>query len=156
MRLRVIALGQRMPAWVRAAWAEYAGRLPKEFSLELVELKAEARDQGRPISRVLALEGERVRREWAGDWVRVALDERGRHWTSRELAARLAEWRGGARPVAFAIGSADGLDPAIKAHADSMWALSALTLPHGLVRVILAEQIYRAVSLLSGHPYHRE
>ena len=156
MKLRVIATGHRMPAWVQAGWHDYAGRLPRDFALELVELKPEARDRGRPIARLLAAEGERVEREWAGDWVRIALDERGARWTTREFADRIAGWRDAGQAAAFAIGSADGLDETVKRHASSMFSLSALTLPHGLVRVILAEQIYRAVSLLSGHPYHRD
>ena len=155
MRLRIVALGQRMPSWVTAAVAEYAKRLPRETPLDVVELKPAARDRGRPVPQLLAEEARAIAAACAGATV-VALDERGAAWTTRELADRLARWRGEGRDVAFVIGSADGLDASVKAGAAAVVALSAMTLPHGLVRVIVAEQLYRAASLLAGHPYHRE
>jgi 23S rRNA (pseudouridine1915-N3)-methyltransferase len=156
MRLRVIAPGHRMPGWVAEGWAEYVRRLPREFAVELVELRPEPRDRGRTTGQILAAEGVRIAREWAGDWVRIALDERGRGWTTTDFASRLRGWRDQGRAVAFAIGSADGLAESVRRDANVILSLSALTLPHGLVRVMLAEQIYRAASLLAGHPYHRE
>jgi 23S rRNA (pseudouridine1915-N3)-methyltransferase len=155
MRLRIVALGQRMPSWVTAAVADYAKRLPRETSFELVELKPAARDRGRTVAQMLAEEARAIATACTGTTV-VALDERGAAWTTRELAERLARWREGGRDVAFVIGSADGLDASVKAAASAVVALSAMTLPHGLVRVVLAEQLYRAASLLAGHPYHRE
>jgi 23S rRNA (pseudouridine1915-N3)-methyltransferase len=155
VKLRIVALGHRMPGWVQAAYDDYAQRMPREMALELVELKAEPRDRGKPVARMLAAEGLRIRTACAG-YRLVALDERGTPWTTPQLAAQLARWRDAALDVAFAIGSADGLDPALKRDADQRVALSALTLPHALVRVLLAEQLYRAVSLNAGHPYHRE
>ena len=155
MRLRIVALGQRMPAWVTAAVADYAQRLPRETPLDLVELKPAARDRGRTVPQMLADEARAIAAACAGATV-VALDERGAAWTTRELADRLARWRADGREVAFVIGSADGLDASVKADASAVVALSAMTLPHGLARVILAEQLYRAASLLAGHPYHRE
>jgi 23S rRNA (pseudouridine1915-N3)-methyltransferase len=155
MKLRVVALGHRMPAWVAAGWEDYSRRMPRELALELVELKPEARDRGKPVAQLLAVEAERIAAACKGALV-VALDERGRPWTTRELAENLGSWRDAGREVAFVIGSADGLDPAVKRAAAAVVALSALTLPHGLVRVLLAEQLYRAASLLAGHPYHRE
>jgi 23S rRNA (pseudouridine1915-N3)-methyltransferase len=155
MKLRVVALGHRMPAWVTAGWDEYAHRLPREFELELMALKPESREGRKPLSRILAAEAARIAAACKGALV-VALDERGRAWTTRELADRLARWRDDARDVAFVIGSADGLAEAVKRDAAAVVALSSLTLPHGLVRVLLAEQLYRATSLLAGHPYHRE
>jgi 23S rRNA (pseudouridine1915-N3)-methyltransferase len=156
LHLRVVALGHRMPAWIDAGWAEYASRLPRDYALQLVEVKPEPRDRGRTIAQLLAAEAARIGREWDPRRVRIALDERGQAWTTRELARRIGEWRDGGRDLVFAIGSADGLDPSIRGQADVLLSLSALTLPHGLVRVILAEQIFRAVSLLAGHPYHRD
>lgn len=144
-----------MPAWVDAAFTDYTRRLPREYALELVALKAEPRDRGKPVPQLLAAEAVRVRAACAG-YRLVALDERGAAWTSRALADRLVRWRDEAIDPAFVIGSADGLDPALKDEAADRMALSALTLPHGLVRVILAEQIYRAVALAEGHPYHRD
>jgi 23S rRNA (pseudouridine1915-N3)-methyltransferase len=155
MRLRIVALGQRMPAWVTAAVADYAQRLPRETPLDLVELKPAARDRGRTVPQMLADEARAIAAACAGATV-VALDERGAAWTTRKLADRLARWRADGRDVAFVIGSADGLDASVKADASAVVALSAMTLPHGLARVILAEQLYRAASLLAGHPYHRE
>ena len=155
MKLRVVALGHRMPAWVAAGWDDYARRMPREFALELVELKPEPRDRGKPVPRLLAAEAPRIAAACKDAHV-VALDERGEPWTTRRLAEALARWRDEARDAAFVIGSADGLAEPVKSGAAAVVALSALTLPHGLVRVIVAEQLYRAVSLLSGHPYHRD
>ncbi len=155
MRLRIVALGHRMPAWVASGYDDYARRFARDPSLELVELRPESRDRGKPVAQILAAEASRIRAACEG-YRPVALDEHGKPWTTRELADRLARWRDDAQDVAFVIGSADGLDPAVKRDADALVALSALTLPHALVRVLLAEQLYRAVSLNAGHPYHRE
>ena len=154
MKLRVVALGHRMPAWVTGGWNDYERRMPREFALELVELKPEPRDRGKPVPQLLAAEALRIAAACRGAQV-VALDERGTRWTTRVLAETLSRWRDEARDAAFVIGSADGLADAVKRDAAAAVALSALTLPHGLVRVIVAEQLYRAVSVLSGHPYHR-
>jgi len=155
MKLRVVALGHRMPAWIVAGWDDYARRLPRDFALSLVELKPEPRDRGKSIAQLLAAEAERIDAACRGAHI-VALDERGRSWTTRAFADHLGQWRDEGRDVAFVIGSADGLDPRIRRAASAVVALSALTLPHGLVRVLLAEQVYRAASLLAGHPYHRD
>ena len=155
MKLRVMALGHRMPAWVAAGWEDYARRMPREFSLELVELKPEPRDRGKTLQQLLAIEALRIAAACKDARV-VALDEHGQPWTTRQLAEALSGWRDEARDTVFVIGSADGLSEDIKRNASARVALSALTLPHGLVRIVLAEQLYRAVSLLSGHPYHRE
>jgi len=140
-----------MPGWVDAGYAEYA----KRIAVELVELKPEPRTQGKTTAQLLAAEAVRVRAACAGSRM-VVLDERGKPWTTRDLAAKLAKWKDDAQDVAFVIGSADGLAESVKRDASATFSLSALTLPHGLVRIIVAEQLYRAVSLLSGHPYHRE
>jgi len=155
MKLRVVALGHRMPAWVDAGFDDYARRMPRDLPVELIALKPEARNQGKPVAALLAAEARRLGTACKDARV-VALDERGKAWTTRELAARLEAWRADARDVAFVIGSADGLDASVTRGAAHTVALSALTLPHGLVRVLLAEQLYRAASLLSGHPYHRD
>lgn len=155
MKLRIVALGQRMPAWVVAGCDDYARRMPREFALELIELKPAPRGHGKGLPQILALEAERIAPATRG-WTVVALDEHGEPWSTAQLAARLRGWSNGGRAVAFVLGSADGLAPAVKRDADALLALSALTLPHGLARVVLVEQIYRAASLLQGHPYHRE
>jgi len=153
--LRLIALGHRMPAWIAAGYAEYATRLTREFALELVEIKPEPRDRGRTAAQMLAAEAVRIRTAAAGAKL-VALDEHGVAWTTRQLAHNLQQWVMERAGVAFVIGSADGLDAPLKREADVRLALSAMTLPHGLARVLLAEQLYRAQSLIAGHPYHRE
>ena len=144
-----------MPAWVDAGWEEYARRMPPDFPIELVALKAEPRDRGKTSAQILAAEAVRIAAACRNASM-VALDERGEPWTTRMLADKLARWRGEARDVALVIGSADGLADSVRRDASATFSLSALTLPHGLVRIIVAEQLYRAVSLLSRHPYHRE
>ena len=155
MRLRIVTLGQRMPAWINAGFDEYARRMPREYSLELIEIKPEPRARGKSVGQTLLAEAARVRATCAEDRI-VALDEHGKAWTTRDVAAKLEQWRADDASVAFVIGSADGLDQALKRSAAERLAVSAMTLPHGLVRIILAEQLYRAASLVAGHPYHRE
>ena len=155
MHLSIVALGHRMPAWVDAGVAEYAKRLPREYSFRVIELKPAPRNRGLTVARMLDDEAERVDAACAGTTI-VALDERGAPWSTRELAARLEAWRTDGRDVSFVIGSADGLSPAFRKKANALVSLSAMTLPHGLVRVMLVEQLYRAASLAGGHPYHRE
>lgn len=155
MKLRIVALGQRMPGWVDTGFDEYARRLPREFPLELIEIKPQPRERGRSVAQMLAAEATRIESACTGLRT-VALDEHGDAWSTRDFANRLREWRDAGTDIAFIIGSADGLADAVKSRAAAVVALSAMTLPHGLVRVVLAEQIYRAVSLLGGHPYHRD
>ena len=144
-----------MPAWVAAGYAEYVKRMPRDCAVELAELKPASRDSGKSAAALLAAEALRIRAACAGCTM-VALDERGNAWTTRQFANRLQRWRDAAQDVAFVIGSADGLDEGLKRDASARFALSALTLPHGLARVVLAEQLYRAASVLAGHPYHRD
>ncbi|HKE39258.1 MAG TPA: 23S rRNA (pseudouridine(1915)-N(3))-methyltransferase RlmH [Casimicrobiaceae bacterium] len=155
MKLRVIALAHKLPAWVSAACEDYARRLPREFPLEICEIRPAPRNRGKSVEQILVAEGERIVAASQGCLV-VALDERGEPWTTARLARALSRWHDDGRSVAFVIGSADGLSPKLKREANAVVALSALTLPHGLARVVLVEQLYRAVSMLRGHPYHRE
>ncbi len=143
-----------MPGWVDAAFAEYAQRLPRDYALELVELKPAARDRGRTVAQLLDEEAARIEGA-CGGFDLVACDERGSAWTTRQFAATLAQWRDAGASIAFVLGSADGLAPRVRAHSRAIVALSALTLPHGLARVVLVEQLYRAASVIAGHPYHR-
>ena len=154
MKLIVIAVGHRMPAWVDAGFAEYAQRMPREARIELVALKPAQR--GGPVKRVLEVEADRIRSALPASCMKVALDERGKLINTVELAQRFARWLQSGRDVAFMVGGADGLAESAKKSADLVWSLSPLTLPHGLVRVALAEQLYRALSILRNHPYHRE
>jgi 23S rRNA (pseudouridine1915-N3)-methyltransferase len=155
VKIRIVALGHRMPAWVAAGFDDYARRMPRELALELIELKPEPRDRGRSVEQMLAAEAKRIAAATKGLHV-VALDERGERWNTARLAQALRDWRDRGLDLAFVIGSADGLAEAVKRDANVIVSLSALTLPHGLVRVLLAEQLYRATSLAKGHPYHRE
>ena len=159
MKLWVVAVGQRQPAWADTAWAEFAKRMPPEMRLELKALKAEPRSSGKTAAQCMAAEAERF--EAALQKVqtsvrRVVLDERGTRLTTPQLADRMRVWRGEGRDCALLIGGPDGLDPTLKASADETLRLSDLTLPHAFARVLLAEALYRAWSVLEGHPYHRE
>jgi 23S rRNA (pseudouridine1915-N3)-methyltransferase len=153
MRFLVVAVGHRMPAWIDAGFAEYAGRMPREARVALVAIKAAP--GGGPVQRALEAEGRRILAALPAGCVRVALDERGTAFDTPSLARRIARWRESGRDVAFLVGGADGLAEEVKRRAELLWSLSPLTLPHGLARVVLAEQLYRAVSLLHNHPYHR-
>lgn len=155
MRARLISVGERMPAWVADGFAEYAKRLSRELPLELVELRLGERGKGRDLARALSDEGEAMLAAIPRGAHVVALDGRGRQWSSEDLAAQLANWRMTGRDLAFLVGGPDGLATSALARADQRWSLGSLTLPHMLVRLILAEQLYRAVSLLGNHPYHR-
>lgn len=155
MRLRLCALGTRVPRWVEDGFGEYARRLPRALRLELVEVPLADRRDGRGEERWRREEAQRLRAAAGRDARLVALDERGRGWTSRVLAERIDDWRLEGRDVAFCIGGPDGLAPEFLAAADDRWSLSTLTLPHALVRIVVAEQVYRAWTLLTGHPYHR-
>jgi 23S rRNA (pseudouridine1915-N3)-methyltransferase len=154
VKFLVAAIGHRMPAWVDAAFAEYAGRMPRDARIELAALKPAPR--GGDPGRALEAEGQRLLAALPKGCYRVALDERGVSFDTLELARRIARWRNAGRDVAFVIGGADGLAESVKKSTDLAWSLSPLTLPHGLARVLLVEQLYRAVSILHNHPYHRE
>jgi rRNA large subunit m3Psi methyltransferase RlmH len=155
MRIKIVSFGQRLPIWINQGVAEYLNRLPRDWSVDLVELKPEPRGQGKSIAQILTLEARRVLAS-CENAVKIVLDERGQSWTTRQLADHMTQWRLAARDVSLIVGSADGLDASLKKEADQRWSLSPLTLPHGIVRIVLAEQLYRAVSLLNNHPYHRE
>ena len=159
MKLLVVAVGQRQPAWADEAWADFAKRFPPEMRLELKALKAEARSGGKTAAQCMTAEAARfdAALHSAGKGARrVVLDERGTRLSTAQLAQRLPVWRQEGRDVAFLIGGPDGLDPALKASADETLRLSDLTLPHAFARVLLAEALYRAWTLATGHPYHRE
>lgn len=157
MKIFVLAVGHRMPAWVTVGFEEYAKRMPRAMSLHLKELKPAPRSSSTgDVVRWLQSEAGRITEAMPAGTLRVVLDEHGRSFPTRRLAEYMERWRGDGRDVAFIIGGADGLAPEIKESADLLWSLSPLTLPHGLARVVLAEQLYRGASLLANHPYHRE
>jgi len=155
MKLVLVAVGQRQPAWADAAFDDLAKRFPAECRLELKAVKAEPRTSGKTVDAMMAAEAERIDSAVPKGARRVILDERGERRTTAQLAERLRFWLGDGRDVALVIGGADGLDAKLKASADETLRLSDLTLPHAFARVLLAEALYRAWSVLSGHPYHR-
>jgi 23S rRNA (pseudouridine1915-N3)-methyltransferase len=155
MKARLLAVGTGMPGWVQQGYAEYAKRLSHWLPLDLVEVTPGLRGKGRDTARALAEEGRRLLEAIPqGSWV-VLLDGRGKPHSSEALADRLAAWRMQGQDLVFLIGGPEGFDAAVLARADERWSLGPLTLPHPLVRIVLAEQLYRAASLLANHPYHR-
>ncbi len=144
-----------MPNWVETACLEYSKRMPREINLEIIEIKPEKRAAGNNTGNIQLIEAKRILEAVGKDYC-VALDERGLEITTLQLADKLTQWQLAGRDVALIIGGADGLHASVKQKADWLWALSKLTLPHAMVRVILAEQLYRAHTVISNHPYHRE
>ncbi|AKC71789.1 23S rRNA (pseudouridine(1915)-N(3))-methyltransferase RlmH [Pandoraea oxalativorans] len=155
MRLFILGVGHKMPGWIETAFAEYAKRMPPELRIELKEIKPEQRSNSRTAETVMAAEAQRIDAALPRGCRLVCLDERGQDLTTMRLAQSLTVWQQDGRDVAFVIGGADGLDPTLKSRADTLIRLSSLTLPHGMVRVLLAEQLYRAWSINANHPYHR-
>lgn len=157
MRLQLVAIGQRMPDWVDQGVADYQRRLKKTPTpLEVKPVAAPKRGRGADVERLCREEGEALLAAVPRGALCVALDGGGRAWSTAEFARQLDGWMHGGRDVALLVGGADGLSPECLARCEQHWSLSPLTFPHALVRVIVAEQIYRAASLLQGHPYHRE
>jgi 23S rRNA (pseudouridine1915-N3)-methyltransferase len=155
MQFAVSAVGQRMPAWVQAAWSEYARRFPRGFSLDLREIPLAKRPRNADIEALRAREGEALLASVPSGFRVIALDERGKQWSTEELAGQLERWMHEEHGVCFFIGGPDGLSQQCRQRAQNLWSLGRLTLPHPMVRAILAEQIYRAWSITQHHPYHR-
>lgn len=155
MRIRLLALGSAPPRWAQSAFEDYARRLPPACRLESALLPL-ARGHGTDAERAVGEEGHRLISLLGSRETVVALDERGEPWSTRELSARLESWLASGADVALLVGGPDGLAPECLRRADARWSLSRLTLPHALVRVIVAEQLYRAASFNAGHPYHRD
>ena len=156
MKLIILAVGHKMPSWISEGFNEYSKRMPREAKIELVEIKPEPRTTGKSVVQIMEAEAQRIQAALPKDVLRIVLDERGKHWTTRQLTEQMKDWLSGGRDVAFIIGGADGLHESVRTSAHQLLALSAMVLPHGMVRVLLAEQLYRAHSLLHNHPYHRE
>ena len=155
MQLTIAAVGHKMPAWITSGFDEYARRMPPELRLRLKEIKPVERSGSKTAATAMALERERIEAALPRGCRRVVLDEHGDDLTTLQLSRHLLQWQQDGQDVTFIIGGADGLDPQLKAGADLMIRISSLTLPHGMVRVILAEQLYRAWSITQNHPYHR-
>ncbi|MCX8578191.1 MULTISPECIES: 23S rRNA (pseudouridine(1915)-N(3))-methyltransferase RlmH [unclassified Gilliamella] len=156
MKIQLIAVGTKMPNWVTTAFDDYRFRFPKDMPLELIEIPAGKRTKNADIVRILDKEGESMLSACGKGNRIVTLDIPGRPYTTHNLAEQLERWKTDGRDVSLLIGGPEGLSPACKAAAEQSWSLSPLTLPHPLVRVIVAESLYRAWSLTTNHPYHRE
>ena len=155
MKLRLLAVGHKMPAWVEQGYAEYAKRLPADCALELVEIAPGHRAKNTSKEKAMQQEADALRKAIRPQDFVVALDVKGQPWSTEQLAQQLDGWRMQGGDVALLIGGPDGMTPELLTLARQRWSLSALTLPHPLVRVLLAEQLYRAWSILQGHPYHK-
>lgn len=155
MQFQVVAIGQRMPAWVQQGWDEYARRFPKPFALTLREIPLKKRARNSDLDRFKVEEGEALLQAVPAGHRAVALDERGKQHSTVELARMMEGWMQTEHGISFLIGGPEGLSPECRNAADQTWSLSRLTLPHPLVRVVLAEQLYRAWTVTQNHPYHR-
>lgn len=155
MRLRILAVGTKMPDWVEAGCNEYLKRLPSELNLEIVELPLGQRGKGADIKRAITREGEAMLKAIGEHDHVIALDVLGKPWSTEQLAQKLQQWQLSGDNFSLLVGGPDGLAPECLQRSNSKWSLSALTLPHPLVRILLVEQIYRAGTINSGHPYHR-
>lgn len=156
MKLILIAVGSKMPAWVQSGYDEYSRRFPRDMPLELIEIAAGKRGKNADIKRILELEGEKMLAAVPKGSRIVTLEVTGANWSSPMLAGKLTDWQRDGRDVCLLVGGPEGLAPACIAASEAKWSLSALTLPHPLVRVVLAESLYRAWSICTNHPYHRE
>lgn len=155
MRVRLLTVSQRQPSWVVAACGEYEKRMPRAWQFELLEIKPEARTSGVTRQKVQAAEAARIKNALPKGSLVVALDERGDSWTTERFAEKIEGWQQIGRDLAFVIGGADGLDPEFRQQADQCLSLSKMVMPHGLVRVVMVEQLYRAATVIDGHPYHK-
>jgi 23S rRNA (pseudouridine1915-N3)-methyltransferase len=155
MHIRLVAVGDRQPSWVDDAFAAYVGRYPREWKFRLDSIATAKRAKADGSSKARDAEGELLLAKLGDDEQLILLDEHGKQLSSKTLATRLSVWQLDGRNICFIIGGPDGVSDAVKKRASFTWSLSALTLPHGLARVLFAEQLYRAWSLQTGHPYHR-
>ena len=155
MHIRLLAVGERQPAWVDDAFRDYTGRFPPQWKFRLEIVATAKRGKSDDAQRAVETEGRQILGRIPSNEQVVLLDEKGQQPNSPDLAERLSAWQADGRDLCFVIGGPDGISDSCRGRADFVWSLSNLTLPHGLARVLFAEQLYRAWSLLSGHPYHR-
>lgn len=155
MRIQIIAVGDKMPAWVEQGYQEYIRRIGPGITIELHEVAAEKRSKGSHTARILEKEAQKMRQAIAANRYVIALDKSGQSWSTEQLARHLSDWQLDGTNLSLLIGGPEGMTPELVAAADKRWSLSALTFPHPVVRIVLAEQLYRAWSILNNHPYHK-
>lgn len=155
MAIKLLAVGRNMPQWVDQAFHDYAKRLPSEYAIDLTEIRPEVRGKNENTQKIIEREGQKILKSIPDQHTLIVLDERGTPWNTLQLANQMKRWREEERKICLVIGGPDGLSEACRQQAHQVWSLSPLTLPHPLVRVIIAEQIYRAWSIMTHHPYHR-
>ena len=156
MKLIIVSVGHKMSSWISTGFNDYAKRMPREAKIELVEIKPESRNTGKTVQQIMAAEAQRILTALPQNCLSIVLDEKGTLPTTLQLTDQMKKWMHAGCDVAFIIGGADGLHASVKQAAQQQMALSSLTLPHAMVRVLLAEQLYRAYSMMHNHPYHRE
>ena len=156
MKIYLIAVGKKMPEWINAGYSEFSKRMPPELQINLIEITPSTRNKSTSLEKNIKEEGERIQSAIPDNSKLIVLDEKGKDFSSIALSKEMESWLPMGQDISIVIGGADGIDPVIKQQADEQWSLSSLTLPHALVRVVVAEQLYRAWSIMKGHPYHRE
>jgi len=156
MKVHLIAVGKKIPEWINSGYAEFSKRMPPELQIDLIEITPSVRNKTTPTEKNIKEEGKRIQSAIPANSRLIVLDEKGKNFSSIALSKKMESWLPMGQDIVLVIGGADGIDPKIKQQADEKWSLSSFTLPHALVRVVIAEQLYRAWSILKGHPYHRE
>jgi len=156
MKIYLIAVGKKMPEWINAGYSEFSKRMPPELQINLIEITPSTRNKSTSLEKNIKEEGERIQSAIPDNSKLIVLDEKGKDFSSIALSKEMESWLPMGQDISIVIGGVDGIDPVIKQQADEKWSLSSLTLPHALVRVVVAEQLYRAWSIMKGHPYHRE
>ncbi len=156
MKIHLIAVGKKMPEWINTGYSEFSKRMPPELQINLIEITPSTRNKSTSIEKNIKEEGERIQSAIPDNSKLIVPDEKGKDFSCIALSKEMESWLPRGEAISIVIGGTDGIDPVIKQQADEKWSLSSLTLPHALVRVVVAEQLYRAWSILKGHPYHRE
>jgi len=156
LKIYLIAVGKKMPEWINTGYAEFSKRMPPELQINLIEITPSVRNKSTPVEKNIKEEGARIQTAIPANSRLIVLDEKGKNFSSVALSEKMESWLPMGQDISIVIGGADGIDPVIKQQADEKWSLSSFTLPHALVRVVVTEQLYRAWSILQGHPYHRE